>query len=216
MFDAQVVVLAKQPLAGRTKTRLCPPLTPEQAAGVARAALLDTLDVVSSLAVRRRIVVLDGSPVGLVPGDFDVVPQRGGGLDERLAWAFADTFASACLPTLLIGMDTPQVTTGLLQQAVERLLSEPAVLGPAEDGGWWALGLHAPDPQVFLGVPMSASDTGAQQQRRLRERGMMAGVLPALRDIDLIEDLRAVAAEMPPSSRLVQVARDLEPVRAVA
>ena len=212
MIQAQVVVLAKAPVAGRSKTRLCPPLTPEEAAGVARAALLDTLDVVAALPVRRRVLVLDGSAEGLQDKGFDVLSQRGNGLDERLAGAFADAFATCAVPTLLIGMDTPQVSPVLLHGALVRLLGAPAVLGHAADGGWWALGLHAPDPDVFLGVPMSADDTGAHQERRLRALGLAPALLPTLRDIDRIDDLAAVAAGMPRTSRVAQVAlRLLEP-----
>lgn len=201
MLDAQIVVLAKQPQAGRTKTRLCPPLSYEQAAKVARAALLDTLDAVAATPVRRRVVVLDGSPEGLVPSGFDVLPQRGDGLDERLACAFADTFADRSLPVLLIGMDTPQVTPTLLEHSIRALLGAPAVLGLAADGGWWAAGLHAPDPEVFLGVPMSTDDTGMHQRARLRRQGLEPVLLPELRDIDVVADLHAVAALMPAQSR---------------
>ncbi|MCU1673527.1 MAG: hypothetical protein JWN77_1640 [Frankiales bacterium] len=205
MLDAQIVVLAKQPLAGRTKTRLCPPLTPGQAAGVARAALLDTLDAVAATPVRRRVVVLDGSPDDLVPAGFDVLPQRGAGLDERLAAAFTDVLGGRSLPTLLIGMDTPQVTPELLEQCVRALLDAAAALGLADDGGWWAAGLHAPDPDAFLGVPMSADDTGVHQLARFRRQGLDPVLLPSLRDIDLIADLHAVAAVMPASSRTASV-----------
>lgn len=209
MLDAQIVVLAKQPLAGRTKTRLCPPLTPQQAADVARAALLDTLSVVVDVPVRRRVVVLDGSPDSLVPPSFDVIAQRGDGLDARLAAAYDDTFAGCSLPTLLIGMDTPQVTATLIECATSALLQNGGVLGLAQDGGWWAIGLSAPDPQVFLGVPMSADDTGARQLARLRERGIVPFMLPVLRDIDRVDDLFAVAEGMPATSRTAGLARHL-------
>lgn len=213
MHQAQVVVLAKAPVAGRSKTRLCPPLTPSQAADVARAALLDTLDVVAALPVRRRLLVLEGSPNGLPHQGFDVVAQRGCGLDERLAHAFDDAFAGCALPTLLIGMDSPQVTPDLLDAALSALVSADAVLGHATDGGWWAMGLRAPDPEVFLGVPMSADDTGVHQERRLRTRGLAPVLLPELRDIDRVDDLAVVAAAMPRTSRVAQVAlRLLEPV----
>ena len=206
MIQAQVVVLAKAPVAGRSKTRLCPPLTPEEAADVARAALLDTLDAVAALPVRRRLLVLDGSAEGLPHNGFDVLPQRGNGLDERLAGAFTDAFASCAVPTLLIGMDTPQVSPVLLHGALVRLLSSPAVLGHAADGGWWALGLHAPDPEAFLGVPMSADDTGAHQEQRLMSLGLPPVLLPELRDIDRVDDLAAVAAGMPRTSHVAQAA----------
>jgi rSAM/selenodomain-associated transferase 1 len=209
VLDIQLVLLAKAPVAGRVKTRLSPPLTPQQAADVARASILDSLETVAQVGVRRRVVVLEGSSEGLVPTGFDVLPQRGEGLDERLAAAFADTWSALPVATLLIGMDTPQVTPELLVSAAEVLASGRPVLGHADDGGWWAIGLPAPDDDVFLGVPMSADDTGLRQEDRMRTRGLAPVLLPAQRDIDDIDDLLAVAQVMPSSSRVASVVRRL-------
>jgi rSAM/selenodomain-associated transferase 1 len=206
MLDITLAVLAKAPVAGRVKTRLCPPLTPIQAAAVAHAALLDTLDVVAQVPVRRRVVVLDGSADGLVPVGFDVVPQRGDGLDERLAAAFADV---AGRPTLLVGMDTPQMTVSQLVAAAGLLAAGSPVLGHADDGGWWAIGLPSADEDVFLGVPMSTDDTGRCQEQRMRERGVVPVLLPVLRDVDHVDDLVAAAEAMSPRSRVASVVRDL-------
>ena len=101
-----VIVLAKAPVPGRAKTRLCPPCDPEQAAGLARAALVDTLRAVTATSCERRVLVLDGAPGPWVPDGFEVLPQRGSGLDERLAHAFTDIGTGG----VLIGMDTPQLT----------------------------------------------------------------------------------------------------------
>ncbi|NEA38306.1 DUF2064 domain-containing protein, partial [Streptomyces sp. SID11385] len=134
-----LLVIAKEPRAGRVKTRLTPPFTPAQAAALAEASLTDTLRTVAAAPATRRVLVLDGTPGPWLPPGFDVVPQCAGGLDERLAAAFA-----ACAgPALLIGMDTPQVTPALLDV---RLAKGEAVFGPALDGGFWALGLAAPAP----------------------------------------------------------------------
>ena len=115
----------------------------------------------------------------------------------RLAAAFADV---GC-PALLIGMDTPQVSSALLATACARLASGDvdAVLGPAVDGGWWAIGLRRADDGVFLGVPMSTEQTLHAQRARLRERSLRVAELPTLRDVDLAEDALAVAREMPGS-----------------
>ena len=194
-MSAALVVLAKAPRPGRSKTRLCPPCTPRDAAALARAALADTLDAVLATPAARRVLVLDG-PVGdwLAPG-IEVVAQRGAGLDERLAHAFADVGG----PALLVGMDTPQVTRGDLARGLERLAAPgvDAVLGPATDGGYWAIGLRKAQPRAFLGVPMSTAWTGRAQRERLRQLGLRVALLPALRDVDRIADARAVAALAP-------------------
>ena len=185
-----LLVIAKQPVPGRVKTRLVPPCTHEQAAALAEAALADTLRAVLMTPAARRVLVLDGEPGPWLPPGFDIVPQCGGPLDERLAAAFAAVRG----PALLIGMDTPQVTPGLL--AVDWQAAD-AVFGPAADGGFWALGLREPDPALLRGVPMSTSATGAVQRARLVAAGLRVAELPQLRDVDTAADALAVARQAP-------------------
>ncbi|MCX5609399.1 DUF2064 domain-containing protein [Streptomyces sp. NBC_00047] len=186
-----LLVIAKEPVPGRVKTRLTPPFTPAEAAALAEAALTDTLAAVAATPAERRVLVLEGRPGPWLPPGFEVVPQCAGGLDERLAAAFA-----ACTgPALLIGMDTPQVTPALLARA--DWASYDAWFGPAVDGGFWALGLAEPDPALLRGVPMSVPETGAVQYARLAEAGLRIGRLPVLRDVDTAEDALLVAAEAP-------------------
>jgi glycosyltransferase A (GT-A) superfamily protein (DUF2064 family) len=205
----QVVVITKAPVAGRSKTRLTPPCTPEQAAGIAAAAVGDTLDAVRAAPVGGRVVALDGDRGGLDLAGFTVVPQVAGDLGTRLAAAFADAMPSAGPPTLLIGMDTPQVTPDLLARCAERLEAAgpgTAVLGTAPDGGWWALGLHrADDAAVLADVPMSRDDTAVLTREALEARGLMVLDLPELTDIDHFPDALSVAAQCPPESRTARV-----------
>jgi rSAM/selenodomain-associated transferase 1 len=206
-----VLLLAKTPQPGRVKTRLCPPCTPEQAARVAAAALADTIDAVTAAPVARRTLVVDG-PLAAPPG-WARVPQRGAGLGARLADAFADT-RRAGTSSLLIGMDTPQVTADRLARAAALLRTADAVLGLAEDGGWWALGLTEPGHAAVLrDIPTSLPTTGARTLVALRRRGLRVATLPLLRDVDTAADAHAVAALCPPGSRFAAaVARDV-PVR---
>ncbi|MEU6378897.1 DUF2064 domain-containing protein [Streptomyces sp. NPDC046909] len=185
-----LLVIAKEPLPGRVKTRLTPPFTPQEAAALAQAALTDTLRAVAATPATRRVLVLDGTPGPWLPPGFDVVRQCAGGLDERLA----DAFAGATGPALLIGMDTPQVTPELL---TVDFADCDAYFGPAEDGGFWALGLAEPDPALLRGVPMSTPVTGALQRERLVSAGLRVRDLPRLRDVDTAEDAEAVAALVP-------------------
>ena len=189
-----LAIIAKAPVAGCSKTRLSPPCTPEQAAALATAALADTLQAVAATPAARRIVVLDGAPGPWLPaGEFEVIAQRGGDLAQRLAAAFADIAE----PALVVGMDTPQLTPRLLTHALDALARSDAVLGPAPDGGYWAIGLRRSDDAVFAGVPMSDPATCAVQRVRLRARGLMTRELPPLRDVDDIADAYAVAALAP-------------------
>jgi hypothetical protein len=195
----QIVVLAKEPVPGRVKTRLTPPFTPREAATLAEAALADTLEVVRRTRVVRRVLCLAGEPTFWLPDGFDVIPQQGAGLDERIAAAMWDTYAGLPLPTVLIGMDTPQVTAGLLEAAAEPLARTmaDAAFGPAEDGGFWLLGLRRPDPALVRGVPMSTSRTGDLQLARLAGAGLRVRRLPRLRDVDDATDAAVVAGQAP-------------------
>jgi uncharacterized protein len=195
-----LLVIAKEPRPGRVKTRLTPPFTPREAAALAEAALVDTLRTVAATPARRRVLVLDGAPGPWLPRGFDVVPQCGGGLDERLAAAFAGCDG----PALLIGMDTPQVTPALL---TVDFADCDAYFGPAEDGGFWALGLAHPYPELLRGVPMSTPTTGAVQRERLAGAGLRVRELPRLRDVDTVGDAEVVAAAAPGSRFAAELER---------
>jgi hypothetical protein len=198
----QVLVMAKAPVPGRVKTRLCPPCTPDQAARVAGAALADTLDTVEATVTGTRVLAVDGQYAA--PPGWRTQPQRGGPLAHRLAGAFADTRVPGTA-TLLIGMDTPQLDPDHLDTALRRL-GDPGgpdvVLGLAADGGWWALGLREPaHATVLRHIVTSTATTGAETLAALRGRGLRVASLPRLRDVDTAADAHAVAAECAPDRR---------------
>ena len=130
-----------------------------------------------------------------VPEGFEVIAQRGAGLGERLAAAFDDVAP----PALLIGMDTPQLTPALLLDGDARAgrARVDAVLGPALDGGYWCIGFSTRVSGAFTGVPMSCETTWLRQRARLGELGLRVREQPLLRDVDTIEDARAVASQGP-------------------
>ncbi|MET7683449.1 DUF2064 domain-containing protein [Streptomyces sp. NPDC005423] len=195
---ATLLVIAKEPLPGRVKTRLTPPYTPQEAAVLAEASLTDTLHALLRTPARRRVLVLDGRPGPWLPPGFDVVPQGPGGLDERIAGAFARCDDG---PALLVGMDTPQLTPDLLLPVGRD--GHDAWFGPAADGGFWALGLADParNGSLVRGVAMSTGRTGAVQRLRLTRAGLTVRDLPVLRDIDTAADAAEVAGVCPPGSR---------------
>jgi glycosyltransferase A (GT-A) superfamily protein (DUF2064 family) len=207
-----VLVLAKSPRAGRSKTRLAPVFGFDGAAALAAAALADTLDAVAAADVDRRVLVLDGDGIPALPAGFDVVPQRSGSHAERIEAALA----AASGPALLIGMDTPQVTPELLSLDITDRTAD-AWFGLAADGGWWTLGLRNPARdagRVLAGVPMSTPETGALQRIRLTDLGLRVVTLPTLRDVDEPADAFAVA-DLVPGSRFGRLVRALAPSGAV-
>ncbi|MFF3545688.1 DUF2064 domain-containing protein [Streptomyces platensis] len=207
---ATLLVIAKEPVPGRVKTRLTPPYTSQEAAALAEAALADTLHTVLKVPARRRVLVLDGVPGPWLPPGFDIVAQGAGGLDERIAAAFGHCDRG---PALLVGMDTPQLTADLFA-GVGRDGTD-AWFGPAADGGFWALGFADPARAAALvrGVPMSTARTGAVQRRRLAEAGLSVSDLPVLRDVDTAADAAAVAACCPPGARFTATLNSLAEAR---
>jgi uncharacterized protein len=207
-----LAVIAKAPQPGRSKTRLCPPCTPAEAARLARSALEDTLAAMAAAPVEgRRVVILDGKPGSWLPPGFEVVPQRNGDLGDRLSAACSAMGG----PVLLIAMDTPQVTPELLAETA-RTLDPPgtdALLGPTDDGGYWVIGLRRPDPRVFEGVPMSSPGTADAQRARLRDLGLTTVLVPRLRDVDDFEDALAVA-QAAPDTRFASVLREVAALEA--
>jgi uncharacterized protein len=212
-----VLVVAKAPVAGLAKTRLCPPATPRQAATIAAAALLDTLDAVAGLPCVRPVLAYTGRfadaeaacEIRAALAGWCCVPQRGNGFGERLACAHADAAALfPGQPVLQIGMDTPQVGPALLSAALHRLAGTDAVLGMAVDGGWWALGLREPaHATALLDIPMSTPDTGRLTSLALAGRGLRMAELPVLSDVDTWDDALAVAETAPDSHFAAAVAR---------
>jgi len=133
-----------------------------------------------------------------------VVPQRGESLGVRLAHAFADTYRPGTA-TVLVGMDTPQIGVQDLSSAFRELVvpgGPGAVLGPASDGGWWALGLRdGRDAAVLADIATSTATTGAETWEALRQRGLRVTALRVLTDVDSAVDAHAVSALCPAGSR---------------
>lgn len=206
--SATIVVMAKECVAGRVKTRLHPPLTLEQAAAVAAASLADTLDAVAATGL-PAVVCADGDVP--VPAGFRTIRQVDGGLDERIAAAL-----DACDGrVLLIGMDTPQLDPVMLRGIADDWPGDvDAWFGAAADGGFWLLGLDDLPParpggrrrgDLVRGVPMSSPDTGRRQRRRLADAGLRVADAPRLTDVDDLASLRDVIAVLPPLGRLARL-----------
>jgi len=209
-----LLVVAKAPEPGRAKTRLAATVGDRVAAEIAAAALLDTLDAVASAQSAARVVALAGdldAAVGCAEirerlESFTVIEQRGDGFADRLANAHADSADG--LPVLQIGMDTPQVTAGLLTGCGRRLLAAPAVLGLASDGGWWVLGVQKPAmAECLRSVPMSVPETGKLTLKALRDNGIGVTTVEQLADFDVVDDIAGVRDACAAGSRFARVTR---------
>lgn len=216
MSAVTVIIMAKECLPGRVKTRLHPPFTLADAARIAQASLDDTIASIGHLDARRVLCVQ-----GILPtiSGFEQVPQVSGDLDERIA-AVLDQISGA---VLLIGMDTPHLDPGLLHQLISSWPDEvDAWWGPATDGGFWLLGLRDQHALVertgrsdsrgdlVRGVEMSRSDTGSVQRARLVDAGLTVVDVPSLTDIDDIESLRSVSGQLAEGSALGRLLGELQ------
>jgi glycosyltransferase A (GT-A) superfamily protein (DUF2064 family) len=212
-----VLVVAKAPVPGLAKTRLAAALGDELAADIAAAALLDTLDAVAQTPASERVVAMTGDLDRARRGgeirerleSFTVIGQRGDDFADRLANAHADAAVSG-QPVLQIGMDTPQVSEELLTDCARALLTTPALLGLAHDGGWWVLGVaDAVTAECLRDVPMSQEDTGAVTLGALRDTGISVKLVEELRDVDTVDDIPLVRAACRSTSRFAHVTREV-------
>ena len=202
------LVVAKAPVTGTVKTRLGAEVGMARAADLAAAALLDTMGAcAAAYGVDRCHLALDGDLAGAqragelleAAARWRVHPQRGDGFAERLLHAHEDAAAAADAPVVQVGMDTPQLSVESLAAAAELLVSaDDAVLGPADDGGWWLLGVGGPHLLAHLHeVPMSTAVTGELTRRALARAGARITEIATLRDVDEVADADSVATAAP-------------------
>lgn len=209
MNPVHCLLVAKAPVPGQAKTRLGAEIGMTVAAEAAAAALLDSMDACrETFGVDRCHLALTGDLSAAARSEeiilgltgWTVFEQVGHGFGDRLANAHSAVGRRTGAAVVQIGMDTPQVTPGLLSDVAAGLADHDGVLGPAPDGGWWVLGLrdtvHA---TVLSEVPTSTTETGALTRQALEARGLSIGEAVGLRDVDTASDAHAVAADSPGS-----------------
>lgn len=214
MIPVVALVVAKAPVPGLAKTRLAASVGDRVAADIAAAALLDTLDAVAAAPVQARVVAMTGDLNAARASDeirsrldaFTVVPQRGDGFADRLANAHVDAADAAGIRAVIqIGMDTPQVSAEMLTECAHELLGADAVLGLADDGGWWVLGVaDAATADCLRTVPMSQPDTGVLTLAALYAKGIDVVRVAELPDFDTFADIDAVRRLCGASSRFAR------------
>jgi glycosyltransferase A (GT-A) superfamily protein (DUF2064 family) len=205
-MTARALVMAKAPVPGRVKTRLGAVIGMDEAAAIAAAALLDTLEACRFAFGHDCAIALDGDLDDAVAGaeiaaalkGWQVFAQVGDTFGERLVHAHQVASVPGSI-VVQIGMDTPQVTASLLRDAAAAVAGPADVaLGSAEDGGWWVLALANPDhAQVLADVPMSDPATYSATVAALLGAGAQVKVLPAVCDVDTAADADRVAALAP-------------------
>lgn len=199
-MKSALIVFAKAPVAGRVKTRLTPEITEAEAADLYEAFLRDLLERFVRLDVHVRVYVA-GHPADLsddlVPTNVEIFRQEGSGLGERMGRAFIDAFAAGYDRVILTGSDHPTLPSEFIEYAFAALAPRRAVvLGPADDGGYYLLGMNDFLPQLFEGMEYSHADVLTDTLERLPAAEIDVTILPTWYDVDTPRDLRRLAAEL--------------------
>ncbi len=204
-MNAALVAFAKPPVPGRVKTRLTPPLAPEDAARLYGAFLRDALDQYRELGATLRLYLAldEESPASRQGAAYpewmadSVFRQEGAGLGERMKHAFEETFAAGARRALLIGTDHPTLPSAWIRKGFS-LLETPdrVVLGPTADGGFYLLGMNRFYPQLFEDMAYSHEAVFEQTADRAARCGASLHALPAWYDVDTFDDLKRLAEDL--------------------
>lgn len=199
MLDSLLVV-AKRPLPGQTKTRLCPPMSGQQAADLYECFLRDTLQLMRSVpGVRHTIGFLPEDAQDyfrqLAP-DMELICQRGDSLGDRLDDLLTRALADGAARAIVMDSDSPTLPVEYIHLAFGHLATADVVIGPTQDGGYYLIGMKEPHPgllrQVRMSTPQVLSDTLALAQ----SAGVTVALLPAWYDVDTAADLHKLRAEI--------------------
>ena len=209
-----LAVMIKAPRAGESKTRLVPPLTHAEAAALSVSFLCDTATNIAEVCTKhssgahndgRIDAVAVYTPVGaeaafdeLLPPSFALLPQRGDSFGERLFYAAADLLELGYESCCLIDSDSPTLPRPLLTAAIEELSrpGERIVLGPADDGGYYLIGMRRAHQRLFEEINWSTAEVAAQTIARAREINLDVALLPAWYDVDDAQALRRLCVEL--------------------
>ena len=195
-----LLVVAKQPAPGQTKTRLCPPLTPVQAAALYDCFLHDTLDTMRKVPDVQRVI-------GFLPEDaqdyfnqlapdMGLVCQRGLSLGERLDNLLTEALTNGSQRAVVMDSDSPTLPAAYLSQAFEGLADADVVLGPTRDGGYYLIGLRQPQPHLLRQVQMSTPNVLSDTLKLAEATGLTVSLLPSWYDVDTIADLHQLDREI--------------------
>jgi len=220
--SAALIIFAKAPVEGYVKTRLCPPLTPDEAASLHGSLVLDLLEKCKSLQSCDRI--LAGAPTpehpffGAMKARFNIPiwGQVGPDLGSRMAHAFKLALGSPYQSVIIIGTDIPGITVSLISTALKNLQNHDIVVGPTVDGGYYLIGLRSPVPELFEQIPWSTDQVLSLTKEKAQSLRLSVKVLPMLRDLDTMEDLQDFIKESKDpknqvfSSRTKNVLQELE------
>ena len=199
--EGAIIIFAKAPVPGTVKTRMCPPLTPDEAASLHGSLVMDAVERTRSL---RGFDVLLACTPGMEHPFFQTLAARyrirlceqvGEDLGQRMDHALTAVFDRGHAHALLVGTDIPNLSARHYERAKTLLQTTDVVLGPTEDGGYYLVGATRPVPALFADIPWSTGNVLAQSQARAERAGLVVGLLDPERDLDTFDDIRAFLQE---------------------
>lgn len=196
-MSERVVVFAKAPVPGKVKTRLCPPLSPEQACAVYRRLARAAWRQVRACGAPAVVALDGGGGASWLGAAARSRPQGAGDLGARMSRAFARAFRAGAERVVLVGTDCPGLRARDIRRALSVLRRRDLVLGPAADGGYWLVGLRAPQPELFARVPWSTPRVLERTLARARRLRLAVHLLRVRRDVDTAADLRKCRISLP-------------------
>jgi len=195
-MSTALIVFAKAPIPGEVKTRLCPPLDPDEAASLHGTLVLDAVERAKGLPGASLYVA--GAPdlahpfFKVLEGRYGakLLPQRGPDLGARMKWAMQDAFEQGAEGVLLTGTDLPTLPRARLMESLTLIKKHDVVLGPTTDGGYYLIGLRKMVPALFEGIAWTTASVFADTKKKIEDAGLSLGLLPECRDLDTLEDLK--------------------------
>jgi len=194
-----LIVVAKRPAPGKTKTRLSPPLTPELASALYESFLFDTLDQVRQVADSQHVIAYldERDYFKRVAPDFELIPQEGHDLGERLDHAITSYLSRGYQRVVIMDSDSPTLPADYLSQAFHGLSDgADVVLGPCDDGGYYLIGCKSPAPRLLREVHMSTPTVAAETIALAKDEGLSLVTLPTWYDIADLVSLAGLVIEM--------------------
>lgn len=197
----RLVLFAKRPVLGRVKTRLVPPLEPDQALALYRAFLSDQIRFLRAFTDRCDVELCLDEPLGdadgVDPAGLEVTTQGRGDLGSRLLRAFQRSWNSGCPSTVVLGSDSPTIPQERVREAFRHLeAGSPLVVAPAEDGGYVLIGLREPLPELFRAVSWGGPTVMETTRRRAADDGLDLVELSPWYDVDDVHGLRRLRLEL--------------------
>ena len=205
-MPAALVIFAKAPIPGQVKTRLTPALTEDEAATLHGSFVLDTLERTKAAVGRFKLPV--DRFLACAPSSSHVffrimearhgvtlLDQQGEDLGIRMHHAFDSLFRRGYQRICLVGTDVPSLPLTHYRDAMEALVHHDVVIGPANDGGYYLIGLTRPHHDLFINIPWSTDDVMTRTQQKAITAGLRVSLLPPWSDVDTIANLEALIGE---------------------